>query len=126
LRRISTKENLSPPQALPENWGSIFGLHGIKDKLGDLSWIGDPDLVNTGWFETDIPAPLSSSDGVSKGETAWNTSKELLKDSDWAMLPDVPMTSGKKKEWEDYRRYLREIKLQSGFPDNIIWPNKPE
>jgi hypothetical protein len=41
------------------------------------------------------------------------------------MLPDVPMTKGDKIKWEEYRRALREIKLQTGFPDNVIWPEKP-
>ena len=28
--------------------------------------------------------------------------------------------------WMAYRKALREIKLQEGFPDTIHWPNKPE
>jgi len=126
LRKISTKENLNDPQPLPENWGPIFGLEGFKSKLGDLSWLGDPNLIDTGWFDTGIPVPVDGPIGKSKEETVTITVKSLLTESDWSMLPDVPMTSGKKKEWEDYRRYLREIKYQPGFPDNIVWPHKPE
>jgi hypothetical protein len=42
------------------------------------------------------------------------------------MLPDVPMTAAKKDAWVEYRRALRDIRLQSGFPDNIQWPVRPE
>jgi hypothetical protein len=36
------------------------------------------------------------------------------------------MTSGKKAAWVEYRRALREIRLQVGFPDNTQWPKAPE
>ena len=49
LKNLSTNEALGAPQELPENWGPIFGLSGVKDKLGDLAWVGLPDQ---GWFET--------------------------------------------------------------------------
>ena len=127
LRKLSTNENLNSPQPLPENWGPIFGLSGIKDKLGDLSWLGDPELVDKGWLETDIPdSNYVSGAIVSKSEQVWNTAKAFLLESDWSMLPDVPMTAGKKQEWETYRKALREVKLQSGFPDSVNWPAKPE
>jgi hypothetical protein len=50
----------------------------------------------------------------------------MLAESDWSMLPDVPMTAGNKALWVEYRRALREIRLQAGFPDNIQWPKSPE
>ena len=52
--------------------------------------------------------------------------KKMLIESDWSVLPDVPMTSGQKILWIEYRRALREIKLQAEFPDNINWPKRPE
>ena len=42
------------------------------------------------------------------------------------MLSDVPMTAGDKAKWIEYRRGLREIRLQPGFPDSIQWPARPE
>lgn len=50
----------------------------------------------------------------------------MLVESDWAVLPDVPMTAGDRAEWIEYRRGLREIRLQTGFPDNIQWPKAPK
>jgi hypothetical protein len=59
-------------------------------------------------------------------DIAWNRAKQMLKESDWAVLPDVPMTAGVKAEWIEYRRALREVRLQNGFPTNINWPTKPQ
>lgn len=125
MRRLSTNENLNEPQPLPDNWGPIFGLHGIIDKLGDLSWLGDPDLVDTGWIDTGIPVPPLPKTGLTKEEEVKLTVKTLLTDSDWSMMPDVPITNREKTAWIEYRKALREIKLQPGYPDNIAWPNKP-
>jgi len=34
LKNLSTNEALNEPQRLPENWGPIFGMAGIQDRLG--------------------------------------------------------------------------------------------
>lgn len=127
MRKVSTSENLNEPQPLPDVWGGVFGLFGIKEKIGDLSWTLDPELQDVGWFETDIPEP--SNDIVVEEDIAvivWNNAKKLLTESDWAMLPDVPMTKGDRIKWEDYRRALREIKLQPRFPNEVNWPTMPK
>ena len=123
LKKISTNETLSEPQLLPENWGPIFGLPGIQDQLGDLSWLGD-NYKDMGWFVVGDapPGPLEST----VGQIVWERAKKLLSESDWSMLPDVIMTSSKKSEWIEYRRLLREIKSQTGFPNEVEWPKIPE
>ena len=125
LKKLSTNETLNSPQKLPINWGPIFGLAGVEDKLGDLSWVG---INDQGWFVVgEEPDPVSPSTyNQTPSEIQWARTLQLLGDSDWSVLPDVPMTNGKKTEWLEYRKALREIKLQEGFPDTIHWPNKPE
>ena len=126
LKKLSTNEPLNEPQKLPENWGPIFGMQGVIEKLHDLSWTGDPTLTDQGWFIVgEGPDELTPAQST-KAELEWEKAKQLLKDSDWAVLPDVPMTSGQKADWMEYRKALREIKLQAGFPDEISWPTKPE
>jgi hypothetical protein len=49
----------------------------------------------------------------------------LLANSDWTQLADVPLTAEMKAQWATYRQALRDITDQSGFPDNINWPDKP-
>jgi hypothetical protein len=123
LKKLSDGSALNEPQRLPENWGPIFGLAGIADQLGDLSWLGEA-YNDMGWFVVGDapPGPAPST----AAELAWDCAKELLAKSDWSMLPDVPMTAAKKDAWVEYRRALRDIRLQSGFPDNIQWPVRPE
>ena len=128
LRNLTTNENLGEPQELPLDWEGIFGLHGFVDKLGDLTWLGNPAIKDLGWFDTGILIPpLPITEVVESNEVkVKKTARIFLSESDWAMLPDVPMTKGDRIKWEEYRRSLREIKLQSGFPDDIKWPAKPE
>lgn len=123
LKKLSDGSALNEPQPLPENWGPIFGLHGFIDQIGDLSWLGEA-YNDMGWVEVgDGPAaPVSSS----AAELAWDKAKKLLAESDWSMLPDVPLLDFQKAAWVEYRRALREIRLQSGFPDAIQWPVQPE
>ena len=123
LKKLSTSEALNQPQKLPENWGPIFGLAGIQDQLGNLSWLGE-NFVDQGWVVVgEEPAPPAL---PSEAFLAWERAKQLLSDSDWSMLSDVPMTAGNKALWIEYRRNLREVRTQFGFPTDIQWPIKPE
>ena len=124
LRKVSTNENLSEPQPLPDSWGGIFGLYGIKERLGDLSWLDNPELADKGWFETNIP--YTSPTSASKSDMVDSTVKDLLAESDWTMLPDVPLTRGDRIKWEDYRKALRDVNHQADYPNSITWPSKPE
>jgi len=123
LKKLSSGEALNEPQRLPENWGPIFGLSGFIDRIGDLGWLGEA-YNDTGWFVVgDAPALPATS---TPAELEWERAKQLLRESDWSMLSDVPMTSGDKALWIEYRRALRDIRLQSGFPNDIQWPSSPE
>lgn len=123
MKNLKTGEALNEPQKLPENWGPIFGMSGITDQLGDLSWLGDA-YADMGWVVVGEapPEPAQST----TAELAWDRAKQLLRDSDWAVLPDVPMINTQRSAWIAYRKALREIRLQVGFPNNIQWPAKPE
>ena len=50
---------------------------------------------------------------------------KLLSASDWAMFPDSPLTPEQREKWVTYRQALRDIPQQSGFPENVIYPEKP-
>ena len=51
---------------------------------------------------------------------------QLLKDSDYIMVSDVPITTEKKEEWETYRQSLRDIPQDYDSPDEVVYPDKPE
>ena len=122
LKKLSDGSALNAPQKLPENWGPIFGLAGFQDRLGDLSWLGEA-YADQGWVIVgDAPADPAQ---TTEADLAWGKAKQLLQDSDWSMLSDVPLTNGEKILWIEYRRSLRDIRLQNGFPTDIQWPSRP-
>lgn len=47
---------------------------------------------------------------------------QLLLESDWTQIPDVPLD---KEAWGLYRQALRDITTQEGFPQNVTFPDKP-
>lgn len=47
---------------------------------------------------------------------------QLLAETDWMALKDTIMTV----DWLQYRQALRDITNQDGYPDDIIWPTKPQ
>jgi len=95
-------------------------MGGIKDRLGDLSWLGDT-YADQGWFEVGEEAPTSMTvDEVNA------TIAQLLKDSAWAVAADdTTISKGQRADWIAFRQALREIPSQSGFPTDIVWPTEP-
>ena len=45
----------------------------------------------------------------------------LLAETDWWGVSDQTMTQAQ----SDYRKALRDIPQQSGFPSDVTWPTKP-
>lgn len=50
----------------------------------------------------------------------------LLKSSDWTQLADADLTETEKANWRTYRQELRDVTEQLTFPEEIVWPTKPE
>ena len=51
---------------------------------------------------------------------------QLLAETDKYMTLDYPISDEKRNKIKEYRQALRDIPTQSGFPKNVIWPEKPE
>jgi hypothetical protein len=120
LKKLSTNEALNEPQKLPENWGPIFGMGGIKDRLGDLSWLGEA-YADQGWFEAGEEAVASLTTVEVNATIA-----QMLKDTAWAVAEDdLTITRGQRADWIAFRQALRNIPLQARFPTEIIWPSAP-
>ncbi|MGB3127635.1 MAG: tail fiber assembly protein [Pseudomonas sp.] len=45
--------------------------------------------------------------------------------SDYAAMPDYPMTDTDRPAFVAYRKGLRDIPDQGADPDAVVWPNKP-
>jgi hypothetical protein len=67
--------------------------------------------------------PAQETPTVSQDLTARETRDLLLQQSDWTQVPDAPVDAA---VWATYRQALRDVPSQQGFPDNIVWPDKPE
>ena len=48
---------------------------------------------------------------------------DLLANTDWTQVNDAPVD---KVVWATYRQALRDVPSQSGFPNQVVWPTKPE
>ena len=48
---------------------------------------------------------------------------KLLASSDWTQVSDAPVDQS---AWATYRQALRDIPQPEGFPENIVWPTKPQ
>lgn len=76
----------------------------------------EPDENNVYHWEIKERSQVEKEDGIRSHRDA------LLKETDWKLFSDSPEPS---QEWLDYRQALRDVTLQEGFPDNVIWPVKP-
>ena len=47
---------------------------------------------------------------------------QLLASSDWTQVADAPVDQS---AWAEYRQALRDVPSQKGFPNSIVWPDKP-
>ena len=50
---------------------------------------------------------------------------DKLAKTDWAVLPDSPLSTEDKAVYENYRAALRDVPAQAGFPDNAL-PESPD
>jgi len=86
------------------------------------------------WLSTDIPQP---SDAEIEAEVARLIAEQpakeartkrdrLLTESDWVTIRATDTGTAVPTEWQTYRQALRDITEQTGFPENIEWPEKPE
>ena len=50
----------------------------------------------------------------------------LLAESDWVTIRATDTGDPVPTEWQTYRQALRDIPEQTGFPEEIEWPQEPE
>jgi len=76
------------------------------------------------WLESNTPEPWKTEQEIYDDAVISVRSKrnQLLKDSDWAILPDAPTD---KEVWAIYRQQLRDVTEQPGFPFDVVFPEAP-
>ena len=94
-------------------------------------WVDCDDKVKIGWNYdgskfTDPAVELEVEPTTEQLEIQVRSQRNrLLESSDWTQMPDSALSDSEKKEWATYRKSLRDIPSQSGFPKTITWPTAP-
>jgi hypothetical protein len=85
-----------------------------------------PKLVEGNWTQQWEVFDLSEEDLNEKKAFVSRVVREersqRLKDSDWAIMLDSPLTNEEKQKFIVYRQELRDVPLQPEFPWNVTWP----
>ena len=71
------------------------------------------------WDVANTPVPPTPEQIIAENKLK---AESLLLESDWAVLPDVPLAN--KSEWETYRSALRQIAINPTV--DPVWPVKPQ
>ena len=118
LKKLSTNEALNDAGPLPNNWGPIFGLSGIQERLGDLSWLGDA-YADMGWVE--LSAEEEKAITEAKVHARVIAEKEIAN----AALAASDLTVEQKIAWEDYLLRLDTVCLCADFDCDPKFPIRP-
>lgn len=81
---------------------------------GEIGW----HLVDGEWVREQLPEPDVASQAIRKRN-------KYLRLTDKYVLPDFPLSAELKVAMFNYRQLLRDLTDQSGFPNNIVWPEQP-
>jgi hypothetical protein len=124
--------HVSFPETIPEevlaDW-SVFPVIDVpapevtyQQNLAE----GTPTLLEDRWYRTWIvsdatPTEIAARTASQAGEVRARRNK-LLTTSDWTQLPDA---LGDRYAWQAYRKALRGLTSQPGFPWEVEWPTPP-
>ena len=104
--------------------------HGTEEQPDIVQIFSD---VTLGWSESNEEiAKREAYNGEYTVEDLPMTSDEaraqrdkLLADTDWTQVLDAPIDAATREAYRAYRKALRDIPEQEGFPETITWPELP-
>jgi hypothetical protein len=90
-------------------------------------FIEAPDYVAPGYLydKKDFFAPDTNPTSEELEKETRAKRDRLLADSDWVTIRATDTGTAVPTEWQTYRQALRDLPQQTGFPENIDWPEKP-
>ena len=130
---IYDNPNISFPKNISNNILEKFDIYPISIQEKPIINEKTEKIENGGFIQKESGNWIKTWKIVQKSQEeteAWILSKEmevrnrrnmLLAETDYLALSDNTMT----QEMAEYRQNLRDITLQDGFPENVIWPIKP-
>lgn len=133
---------LKGPTSLPKAWDNISGFDKLSSEIlaqyGWLEWIlveteGDVIVGSSLVIESNRIVETQNRRSFTQQEKEEHTATKAMSireqrnryllESDWTQLDDAPC---EKQSWVVYRQNLRDITLQSNFPEGVNWPTKPK
>ncbi len=81
------------------------------------------DKWHTNYVAIDMPPEAQAALDAQQAANVRTERNRLLAESDWTQLPDSPPDA---LAWGVYRKALRDLPSQPGFPWDIIWPEAPQ
>jgi hypothetical protein len=99
-------------------------MAGIQDKLGDLSWLGEA-YIDQGWVQVEEPAAPEATTEELTATAMSQIEHYILQSNPMVAADNISITKDQRAAWIEYRRLIRDIPLQVGFPHQISWPSIP-
>jgi len=99
------------------------GAEWIIDNKGNLEWLS-PDIPQPS--DAEIEAEVARLIAEQPAKEARAKRDRLLTESDWVTIRATDTGNPVPADWQTYRQALRDITEQTGFPENIEWPVKPD
>lgn len=81
------------------------------------------DKWHTNYVAIDMPPEAQAALDAQQAASVRTERNRRLAESDWTQLPDSPPDA---LAWGVYRKALRDLPSQPGFPWDIIWPEAPQ
>jgi len=132
------KENPNTSFPFPLSAAALEGLNiVILNEEDRPSYDADTQVVIEGaivyregsYYQTysviDRPAEAIANDLANKKAQVRAQRNARLTETDWAVLPDSPLSEVDKTIWQNYRKALRDVPSQDGFPNNQL-PEGPD
>lgn len=99
---------------------------GIQAYAEAANWANQNGAViketDAGYEIQKAPEPTAEE----KAERIRSRRDALLKETDYLLMADYPADSALLEQVKAYRQALRDLPEQSGFPDTVTYPTKPE
>lgn len=81
-------------------------------------------IVDQGNYYEVVEVPAPTAEQLAASIRAERDAK--LNDTDIIIIRCAEAGEPVPDEWKAYRQALRDIPQQAGFPDDVVWPEKPE
>jgi hypothetical protein len=130
---MNDNPNTSFPERVDDVFLSQYGIYPVIskeipqpfDNVMQNAATVDPVFTNGAWVQAWKITPASAEEVAQRladlAQNVRSTRNQLLAETDWAALTDTVLTP----EMAAYRKALRDVTDQDGFPQNVIWPVKP-